>query len=463
LSRMVCTTFWTVLLLVGHGWGAAPARLNYVVLVADDLAWDDCRPFGNARIQTPNLDKLAKEGMRFELAFLTCSSCSPSRASMLTGRYPHSTGAAELHKPVPGDQVFVTQPLREAGYYTAAAGKWHLGPAAKNKFDLVKERGGPDAYADWLNVIRDRPKEKPFFFWLASTDPHRPYLPQAIAKPHAPSDVTVPPYLPDTPEVRSDLALYYDETARFDQKVGEVLAELNKQGLREQTMVIVISDNGRPFPRCKTTVLDSGIRTPLLIRWPKKIPATSVCKTVVSSLDLVPTILETAGLRPMPTMQGTSLVPLFTNPAAVVRRYAFAEHNWHDYQAFERGVRSDRFCYIRNECPELPRTPPADAVRSPTFEAMRKLRDQKKLTPAQMDVFVKPRPQEELYDMQADPHALTNLASDPKHEHVLAQMRTVLAAWQKQTADVKPAILTPDKYDREMGRALKPAGTPAAK
>src|SRR5688500_17070722 len=128
---------------------AEPGRPNFILFIADDMAWDDCGAYGHPHIKTPNLDRLAKEGMRFDSAFLTCSSCSPSRSSTITGRYPHNTGARQLHQPLPAEQVTFVELLKAAGYYTGQAGKWHLGTAAKAKFDLVNEGGGK-----WVDALR---------------------------------------------------------------------------------------------------------------------------------------------------------------------------------------------------------------------------------------------------------------------------------------------------------------------
>ena len=177
----------------------------------------------------------------------------------------------------------------------------------------------------------------------------------------------VPPYLPDVPEVRKDLALYYDEIGRLDRYVGEVLAELDRQGVAGNTLVLFLSDNGRPFPRCKTTLYDSGIRTPLIVRWPGHVGPGSRCCSLVSTIDIAPTVLKLAGLEPGPSFQGEDLSPLFRDPTAKVRDLIFAERNWHDYAAHGRAARSERFKYIRNDDHDPPLTPPADAVRSPTF------------------------------------------------------------------------------------------------
>ena len=451
-----------------------PKRPNVILIIADDMAWDDSGAFGHPRIRTPNIDKLARGGMRFDRAFVTASSCSPSRSSLITGRYPHNTDAEELHWPLPAEQITFVETLKAAGYWTAAAGKWHLGNPAKARFDLVREanpagfqlRTAKGAKApmtaegssaaksgcdQWVPVLRDRPKDKPFFLWLAALDPHRDYEPGAIPRPHRPEDAVVPPYLPDTPEVRGDLALYYDEIGRLDHHVGEVLAELDRQGESGDTLILFLSDNGRPFPRCKTTLYDSGIRTPLIARWPGRIEAGSRCSSLVSTIDIAPTVLKSAGVEPGPSFQGKDLSPLFKDPGVKVRDLIFAERNWHDYASHGRAARSERFKYIRNDDNKSPLTPPADAVRSPTFLAMRRLRDDAKLTPAQRSCFIRPRPLEELYDLETDPHELVNLAGNPEHAVILADLRQALADWSRETEDVMPARPSPDEFDRETG------------
>jgi N-sulfoglucosamine sulfohydrolase len=432
---------------------------NIVFLIADDLAWNDCRPYGHPTVKTPNLSRLAAQGMRFQNAFVTTSSCSPSRASMITGLYPHSTDAEQLHWPLPARNLTFVELLRKAGYWTAAAGKWHLGDEVRDRFDQIKE-ADPSGYqlpssqdktviekaqgeaksgcADWISTLRDRPRDKPFFLWLAALDPHRDYEKGIIPNPHRPEDAVVPPYLPDVPQTRSDLALYYDEISRLDRFVGEVLDELARQGLEENTLVVFLSDNGRPFPRDKTTLYDGGIRTPLL----------------ASSVDLAPTFLQVAGVPVPPTFQGRSLVPLFDSPRGKVRDYIFAEDHWHDFEDLGRAVRSTRFKYIRNYFPDLPNTPPADAIRSPTYQTMRRLRDEGKLSREQMRCFESRRPSEELYDVQADPNELRNLAGEPGYQKVLDQFRVELVRWQEKTQDRLPVKRTPDEFDRETGEPL---------
>jgi arylsulfatase A-like enzyme len=250
------------------------------------------------------------------------------------------------------------------------------------------------------------------------------------------------------------LALYYDEISRLDRFVGEVLAELARRGETENTFVLFLSDNGRPFPRDKTTLYDGGIKSPWIIRWPGRVPAYSRSAALISAVDLAPTILELAGLTPPETFQGYSFAALLTEPGTRIRDYAFSEHNWHDFEDRGRSVRTQDFKYIRNFYPDLPGTPPADAVRSPTYLAMRELRDAGQLRPEQLACFVAPRPEEELYNLRDDPFEMDNLAADPALGEVLEKMRKALNDWEALTDDLLPERRTPDEFDRETGLPL---------
>lgn len=450
---------------------------NLVLIIADDMSWDDCSAYGHPSIRTPNIQRLADEGMRFDNAYLTISSCSPSRASILTGRYPHNTDAEELHWPVPTEQVTFAEKLKEKGYWTAAAGKWHLGEAMVERFDEVREvdtsgfqlpsgeEGESGKFketlegeaqsgsADWLPLLEDRPRDRPFFLWLAALDPHRPYHDNILEKGARQEDIRVPPYHPDTPAVREDYRLYYDEIMRFDRYLGLVLDELDRQGVAENTAVLLISDNGRPFPRDKTTLYDSGIKTPWILRWPERVESGSVCPRLVSSLDIAPTLMKFAGIEdPGPSFQGRDLSSLLDEPGQPVREYIFAEKNWHDFEDHARAVRNERYKYIRNAYNDLPLTPPADAVRSPTYVELLRLREKGGLLPHQLACFVEPRPGEELYDTRHDPHELNNLAGDERYSSLLSAMREALNEWEQLTGDEPPELRTADEFDRVTGQ-----------
>jgi N-sulfoglucosamine sulfohydrolase len=472
ITRILLISLAAVLLITAASAGPQP---NIVFIIADDMAWNDSGVYGNPHIPTPNVDRLAAQGMRFNNAFLTASSCSPSRCSIITGQYPHNTDAEELHWPLPGDQITFVEKLRTAGYWTAAAGKWHLGDAIRDRFDEIRETDtsgfqlptgeagqagkfietmegeAQSGCTEWIPLLKDRPQDKPLFLWLAALDPHRPYHENIIPTPTDPAAVQLAPYHLDTPEVRKDYALYYDEIIRLDKYLGLVMDELDTQNIAEDTLVLFISDNGRPFPRDKTTIYDSGIKTPFIVRWPAHVKPGSVSNSLVSALDIAPTFLQVAGLTPGPSFQGTSFLPILENPDATIRPFVFAEQNWHDYEAHSRAARNQRFKYIRNAYTDLPLTPSADGVRSPTFQSMINLYDQDKLTPAQSVYFINPRPAEELYDCANDPHEINNLIDDPAHTETLTELRTALDAWEKETDDYVPDLRTADEFDRLTG------------
>jgi N-sulfoglucosamine sulfohydrolase len=424
---------------------------NFIVFIADDAAWDDCGPYGNHIIKTPNINKLAEEGMVFNNAFLTTSSCSPSRCSILTGRYPHSTDAPELHMALPSEQLLFAGELQKAGYYTAVAGKYHIGPK-RAEFDIIYG-GSPSGCEYWVKALQNRPKDKPFFLWLAAIDPHRAYFPNTIAEPHNPKDVIVPPYLHDNDSTRKDLALYYDEISRLDSYLGLVMEELKKQGVDENTLVIYMSDNGRPFPRDKTRMYDSGIKTPFIVRWPAKLKK-GTSDALISSIDIAPTFSELAGAEISDKYQGVSFVPILENSSANIREYIAAEHNWHDYQAHERAIRNKQYLYIRNAFPELNASPPADAVRSITYQEMIKLYHAGELNGNQIDCFIQPRPTEELYDVINDPYQLHNLAGNSEYEKELEKMQKILDNWIIKYYDQIPKNPTPDAFSRWTGKRL---------
>lgn len=450
----------------------ADQRPNFILFIADDVSWNDYGCYGNTAARTPNIDGLAAQGIKFTQAYLTASSCSPSRSSIITGRYPHNTGkAAELHREIAGHLPWFPALLREAGYYTALSGKNHMksgsGPqdSEVKAFDHVDAGRSPQnhgGHANWVQVVQQRPREKPFFFWFAAYDAHRPWEAdrewdeQRYGAKHEAKNVIVPPFLADDAETRQDLASYYNEVTRFDYYVGQVVQELQEQGVLENTLLLVMADNGRPFPRAKTRLHDSGMKTALVAHWPDGIDSeVAICSSLVSAIDIAPTIVDLAGVQPPPTFQGVSIRPLLEKPMATVRQYAFSEHNWHDYEAHGRSVRAEGLLLIRNFRPQLAWQGPADSVRSPSHQRLQQLRDADMLTEAQADVFRAPRPPLELYDTQFDPHQLRNLAEDPRYAEARQRLLAVLKQWMEETGDSVPDELSRDAFDRESGKRLE--------
>src|SRR5690606_18161297 len=237
--------------------------------------------------------------------------------------------------------------------------------------------------------------------------------------------------------------------------IGEVVKELKRQGVEENTLIMILADNGAPFPRSKTRVYDSGMKTPFVIKWGNGItePGT-VSTSLVSVVDIAPTLLELAGVHTLKSFQGKSFAAVLKSPEIEHRQYVFAEHNWHDYEAHERMVRSKNFSYVLNSRPNLSNPGPADSNTSPSFLDLKKLRDQGKLTHAQADIFMVPRPYEELYDCINDPMQLSNVASLPQYKNELEEMRRVMEEWRLDTKDNTPKELTKDWFDPETGESM---------
>ncbi len=445
---------------------------NLILIIADDMAWSDCGAYGHPRIKTPNIDRLAKEGMLFHNAFLTTSSCSPSRASIITGTYPHQTDAEQLHWPLPAEKTTFVEKLRSAGYWTGQAGKWHFGDYIKDRFDFIapvgtsgfvfndenandksKTNADGSGCENWIATLNQRPKNKPFFLWLAAVDPHRPYT-EDTPKLHDAEDVIIPQYLPDTKTVREDFAVYYDEISRLDGYLGKLVAELDRQKISENTFVLFISDNGRPFPREKTTLYDGGIKTPWIAKWPKKIESGSSTQALVSSVDIAPTFLSLAGVPIDTQLVGLDFRQVLTAPTTRHRTSIYAEDHWHDYEDLSRAIRTSQYKYIRNYYEDLPNTPPADAFRGETFQEILRLENMQKLTPAQRHAFIVPRPAEEFYDLINDPQELNNLITDETYEKHIKELREELANIQARTNDVMPSARTLDEFDRATGMPL---------
>ncbi len=427
---------------------------NIVLFIADDVSWDDLGAYGNQQVQTPNIDRLASAGVRFDNFYLTASSCSPSRNSILTGRYPHNTGAAELHTRPPETMQSFPELLRANGYYTAHSGKFHSGPYARRGFDrMINDRkevgdGGEEA---WVQIVQERPQDQPFFFWFAAFDAHRRWGPNTFAGKHKATEITPPSYLANGDSTKLDLARYYDEIFRFDHYIGQVVTELQKQRALDNTLILVMADNGRPFPHSKTRVNDRGMKTPFIAFWPRRIGEPRVCESLVSVIDIAPTILGLATEEMPRQFQGRSFESLLSNPDKPFRNYVFAEHNWHDYEAYERMVRSESLMYILNARPQFPQMGPADAVGSPSHADLLLLKEAGTITQEQTDIFTAPRPAEELYDLQSDVEQWNNVASDERYKEDLQDLKSILNQWMTVTGDNIPSELTRDWYERLPG------------
>jgi arylsulfatase A-like enzyme len=429
---------------------ASLLRPNILLCIADDWSWPHAGACGDAVVRTPTFDSLARMGVLFRHAYCAAPSCTPSRAAILTGRPPHALEAGgNLWGYLPAKFPVYPDLLEAAGYAVGHSGKgW--GPGDFQPGGRPRNPAGPrfNSLAQFLETV---PPGKPFCFWFGSTDPHRPYEPGSGLKAgHLLSDVTVPPFLPDTPEVRGDMLDYYAEVERFDRQVGELLALLKRKGLEPNTIVVMTSDNGMPFPRCKANLYEYGVHIPLAIRWPARFQGRRTVDALVSLADLAPTFLEAAGL-PTPTeMTARSLLPLLQGAASPGRDAVFFERERHanvragDLGFPARAVRTSDFLYIRNYCPD--RWPAGDPVRwkavgefgdcdnGPSKSCM--LANRAAESGARLfELAFGKRPAEELYDLAKDPFQLNNVAEDPRFASPRRRLAARLQHWMEQTQD----------------------------
>ena len=411
-------------------------RPNIVILIADDLGWNDVGAYGNRVVRTPNIDALASQGLKFNNAFLASASCSSSRASILTGKYPQTHGLLHLHQVLPAHQQTVARLLGQVGYFTVAVGKWHLGRPALDEFDDVVVDKSPSGALEWVAHVRNRPKDRPFFFWFAANDPHRPYADdeQDLGPAYAPDAIDLPPTFVEGPGGRRELAQYYAEVSRFDDYVGRVLDTLDDEGVLDNTIVIVMSDNGRPFHLAKMHLVDAGTKTPFVVGWRGKIRRAADVDALVSSVDLAPTLLAIAG-APIPAeIDGRSFANVLEDPTAEHRDYVFLSRNWHARNAHERAVRSKDFLYKQNQFPGYGDCHRSQYSTSPGFRELRSAYLAGDLDPSWDSCFAATRSSEELIDVRA-PLPFTNLVDDPRYVDVSRRMSRVLRDWRARTAD----------------------------
>lgn len=415
-----------------------PERPNIVLFIADDAGMDfGC--YGNEFIKTPNIDQLAKEGLICSNAFLTTPQCSPSRTSMLSGQFAHTIGSEDLHHPMNEGTKLLPHYLKEEGYYTGLLMKKHLGDVNGNEgtrqFDHIGE-GRDDKAQELFREFLDKTDNRPFFAWVAFYDPHRPYGDKNGAeKVHNHDSVVVPPYLINSVETRKDIALYYDEINRMDTNIGAMLKELEKRNLRDNTLVVFLSDNGMPFPRCKGTLYDYGIKTPLIFHWKNKVMQNVNYDELVSTIDLAPTILEIAGIRKPKEMYGESLSEIFSDQSVKGREYVFSERNWHDTDAHMRSVRSDKYKFIVNGYPELLYPIIGDYYGAGSWVDLLNAADKNMLNKFQNLLFEFPRFKVELYDLENDPFEVNNLIMNNEYKAVASKLSSVLSDWEVQTND----------------------------
>jgi N-sulfoglucosamine sulfohydrolase len=384
------------------------------------------QPYGYG-IATPRIQQLAEEGVLFRQAFCAAPTCSPSRASLLTGQYAHSTGMLGLaHRgfSLRDGKQHIVHTLRKAGYYSALIGEEHISEdpytLGYNYVAPLKDTHAESVAPTVVSVLRDRPQQ-PFFLAVGFAETHREY-----AEPLSPeiANYTLPPSpIPDTPETRRDMAAFKASAAALDHGIGEVLDALESCGLADNTLVICTTDHGLAFPNMKGNLTDSGIGVMLILRGPGGFRGGKVCDVIVSQIDLFPTICDLAGIEHPSWLQGESLLPLVHGEVEQVHDAIFAETTYHAAYEPIRAIRTQRWKYIRrfdtHNGPVLPNT---DDSLSKTFWL-------------NYGWQKRPRPLEQLYDLIFDPTEGGNLVNDPTFAPILEDMRSRLKDWMQKTND----------------------------
>ncbi|MEZ4829058.1 MAG: sulfatase [Bacteroidia bacterium] len=439
-----------ILIGAGHLGFAQNQRPNILFLIADDWSYPHAGVYGDQAVRTPAFDRLAAEGALFSNAYTASPSCSPSRASILTGRYPHENrSGGNLWSEWPAGIPTYVDLLGKNGYFSGSTRKgW--GPGDFQVAGLAHNPAGK-TYADFEAFLTEKPQDQPFVFWFGSSDPHRDYVANTgIQSGMKLSEVVVPGFLPDNDCVRNDILDYYFEVERFDRECGQMIRKLREMGVLDQTIIVMTSDNGMPFPRAKANLYDYGTRMPLAIRWPEKIKPGTVVSDFVNFVDFAPTFLEAAGLTPS-GMSGQSLWPLLAGEKQR-REQVFLERERHanvrkgDLSYPMRAIRNEQFLYIWNPMPERdPSGNPSvhrsvgqygDVDNSITkYLIMAMEVKEEKYNPNFFALSFDKRPEEELYDVVSDPFQLNNLASDPSYAKTKKKLRASLLEWMEKTGD----------------------------
>ena len=409
------------------------SRPNFVWIIGEDFS-PELGCYGNPDVATPNIDKLASEGVLYSNATVTGPVCSIARSALMTGMYQTSIGAHH-HRSHRDDDYRLpdgvrpfTALLREAGYHTSNLKGTPIGGRGKTDFNYNLDEAPFDG-ADWT----ERSEGQPFYAQINFQETHRVFT-RFPERPVDPEGVTLPPYYPDHPVVRKDWAFYLESAQVLDRHVGDVLARLEEQGLADDTIVIFLGDHGRAMPRGKQFCYDGGMVIPLIVRIPEKFrPADfepgSIDDRLVSHIDLTATTLAFAGVPRPPKMEGRVFIGEQSDPE---REVLFCARDRCDETTDRiRAARTKTHKYIRNFYPERPYTQPNHYKDTsyPSLQVLRQLDEQGKLTVEQALFLSKKRPEEELYDLEADPHEVRNLAASAEHAEILAHLRGETEAW----------------------------------
>ena len=437
----------------------AAERPNILIAISDDQSWPHAGAYGDNSVSTPHFDRLAREGVLFTHAFCHASQCSPSRAAFLTGRNIWQMREAGTHASLfPADLATYTDVLKDLGYFIGYTGKpwgpgsWKDGGRSENPCGTAYNESklepptnsisDKDYAANFQAFLKDRPEGRPFHFWFGCHEPHRNFEAKSgFQAGKSIEELELPSYWPDEPSIRSDFLDYKREIDWFDYQLGKVLEVLEATGEAENTLVIVTSDNGMPFPRAKANAYDAGMRVPMAIRWPKRIGAGRTIDRLTSFIDIAPTLLDAVGVSDGFDATGGSLYPMLVDDESGSshsgRGYVLLGKERHNYARPDnvgypiRAIRTADYLYIRNLKPD--RWPLGDPpwylchtkMDNPVKDRIIGLGPHR-AAPSFYDMTYAKRPEQELYDVRSDPDNARNLASDPRYTNILEELDRAL-------------------------------------
>ncbi len=455
-----------------------PDRPNILLLMSDNQSWNHVGVYGDEVVKTPNVDKIAEEGVRFTNAYCNSPSCTPARASMLTGQdIWRIEEGANLWGVLPTQFPIFTDLLEKAGYRVGYDGKgW--GPGSFEANGRTRNPGG-NKYANFAEFIKDKKTGEPWSYWFNSLHPHRPYEVGSGEKAGIDlAKIKVPKYLPDTRDVRVDMADYYAAIQVFDDEVGEIMKQLKESGELDNTVVIVVADNGWQMPRGLANLYDFGTRVPLIISWPKNFKTNEVTDELMTLADFAPTFLSIAKADIPSQMTGVNILPIVQKegPKSKERdfvvfgreRHAFVRQDGLGYPG--RAIRTKEFLYIKNYEPS--RWPAGDPplygdvdpymlnYPGPAKFYILKHKNEPAVKPM-FDLAFAKRPEEELFDVANDPDQLHNLANDPKFAKIKKDLSEKMIAHLKKTNDPRETggkiIWDSTDYFSEIDKTPKPS------
>jgi N-sulfoglucosamine sulfohydrolase len=449
------------LLLFFSADAAAQRKPNIIVFISDDQQQQDVGCYGNTDVRTPNMDRLAAQGMKFTRAYAASPMCTPSRSALFTGLYPFRNGSQMNHFSVQPGVKSLPHYLQPLGYRVVLSGKTHISPAGAFPFEYIGEKFGRyepieervDKDKETVRFIQQHFSEhpdQPLCLFMAVWLPHVPWMPN---RDFDPARLKVPPYLADTRETREALAAYYQSISTTDEVLGEVLQAVERSGQQDNTVFMFVSDQGPQFPGAKWTVYDRGLRVPLIVRWPKKIKAGAVSDALISLTDITPTLVNLAGGKAPQGLDGKSFAGVLQGGPAPARPYIFAEtsmepHYWYHYTPARSVITADGYHYIRNYSPGTKFITHIDRVERNyyyfgSWEA----------SPAAARLLNRYsyRPPEELYYLPGDAEEMNNLASQSSYNNKLATLQKTLdreLTAQGETTDKIVQGQLPVFYDR---------------